>query len=65
MSEQKPDRDPFNERMAYELAREAELRGELQRQLRRRKQMLVLLIVSIILFIVIVASFYALNALSG
>ena len=63
MSEQK--QDPFNERMAYELAREAELRGELQRQLRRRKQVLALLIVSIIRFIVIVAAFYALNALSG
>ena len=65
MSEQEPDHDPFKERMAYELAREAELRGELQRQLRRRRQMLTLLIVSIILFILIVAAFYALNALSG
>lgn len=63
MNEMKPD--PFNERMAYELAREAELRGELQRQFRRRKQVLALLVVSIILFIVIVAAFYALNALSG
>ena len=65
MTESNSQSKEIEERLAYEQARQAALRGELKRRQRLQRQMLTLLIVAIILFVLIVVAFYLVNAASG
>ena len=65
MNEQNKQSKELEERLAYEQARQAELRGELKRRQRIQRQTRNFLIMAIVAFILLVIAFFVVNALSG